>query len=71
MDMDNDNEFMRAGLEEEMLDVIENNVHLVTARVMITETILMDLDFARNTLAVHGWPDEDIVETIRFAVCIG
>jgi hypothetical protein len=43
---------MCAGLKEEMLDVAEKDINLTTTMIAVAETILMDLDFSRNTLAV-------------------
>ena len=69
--MDDDNEFMGAWLEKQMLGVAEENVDLLTAVVPIPYTILMNVYLARNTFTVHGRPNKNVVESIWFAICPG
>lgn len=59
---DND-QLMDGGLEEQVLHVTEEDVDLTATMVVVAETIIMDLQFASNTLAVKARSDEDIVES--------
>ena len=43
MDVYDDNQLVRGGLEEEMLHVTEENVNLTATMIVIAETIVMDL----------------------------
>lgn len=63
MDVYDDDQLVRGGLEEEMLHVTEENVNLTATMIVIAETIVMDLQFTSNALAVKTRPGEDIVET--------
>ena len=71
MDMDDDNEFMRAWLEKQMLGVTEENVDLLTTVVPIPYTILMNVYLTGNAFTVHRGPNKDIVESSWLAVCSG
>merc|ERR1712093_713214 len=53
-----------------MLDVTEENVDamLSVKRRLISKTVLMDLNFARNTLAVHSRTNEDVVHNRGSAI---
>ena len=64
---DND-QLVRGGLKEQVLHVTEEDVNLTATMVMISESIVMDLQFASNTLAVEARPDKDIVESHRFTI---
>lgn len=59
---DND-QLVGGGLKEQVLHVTEEDVDLTAAMVVVAETIIMDLQFARNTLAVEARSDEDIVKS--------
>lgn len=63
MNVYDDDQLVRRGLEEEMLHVTEEDVNLAAAMVVVAETVIMDLQFTSNTLAVQARPSEDIVET--------
>lgn len=66
--MDNDNEFVGARLEEEVFDIAEENIDFAASMVDVAQTVLMDLDFAGDALAVQCWADEYAVQTIRLAI---
>ena len=69
MDMDDDDQLVLAWLEEQMLDVREKNVNTML-RVewrLITDTVLMDFDLARNSFTFHRWPNVDIIKDGRAA----
>lgn len=70
IDMDNNNELMLAGLEEQMADVGEEDVDPLVRvqRRLVSNTVLVYLDLARNTLALHCRPQEDIVQNSRATV---
>ena len=70
MNVYDDNQLVRRGLEKEMLHVTEEDVNLTATMVVIAETIIMDLQFTSNTLAVQARPGEDIVETHRLTVWV-
>ena len=61
--MDDDDQLVLARLEEQVLDVGEEDVDAVgwVERGGVAEAVLMDLDFAGDALAVHGWADKDVV----------
>jgi hypothetical protein len=66
MHMNDHNQFMVTWLEEEMLDVAKENVHMLIAeRRQIPETILVDFDFARDALSIQRWAKVDIRELHR------
>jgi hypothetical protein len=70
MDMDDNNQFMLTRLEKQMLDVAKediNSVERVQWR-LVSETILVDFNFAGNALAVHSGTNEDIVHDSRSAI---
>lgn len=53
VDVDDDDEFVLARLEEEVLDVAEQNVDSLRVHaVSVAETVLVNLDLARDTFAV-------------------
>jgi hypothetical protein len=59
--MDKDNQLMCTGLEEEMLNVAEKHVDMLTAeRRQVAETILVNLDFSRHTLSIQRRPQVDV-----------
>ena len=62
MHMNDDNQLMRAGLEEEVLDVAEKNIDLTATMVAVAQTILMNLYFSRNALAVKARSYKDVVK---------
>lgn len=70
IDMDNNNKLMLAGLEEQMADVGEENVDPLVRvqRRLVSNTVLVYFDLARNTLALHCWPQEDVVQDSRATV---
>ena len=68
MNMYDDNQLMRRGLEEQMLHVTEEDVNLTATMVVVAETIVVDLQFTSNTLAVKARPNEDIVKSHRLTV---
>ena len=51
-----------------MLHVTEEDVNLTATMVVVAETIVMDLQFASNTLAVKARSGEDIVESYWLTV---
>jgi hypothetical protein len=63
MNVDDDDEFVLARLEEKMADVREENVDaLVGAKWrLVADTILVNLDLAGHSLSFHGRADEDII----------
>lgn len=63
MNVYDDDQLVRRGLKEEMLHVTEEDVNLTATMVVVAETVIMDLQFTSNTLAVKARPGEDIVET--------
>lgn len=46
-----------------MLHVTEQDVDLTATMVVVAKTIIVDLQFASNTLAIKTRPSEDIIET--------
>jgi hypothetical protein len=73
MQVNDDDEFLLAGLEEKMAHVVEEHVHLGSSGIIahamyISDTILVDFHVSRNSLAVHCWAEEDHVELLRAAV---
>ena len=68
MNMYDDNQLVRRGLEEQVLHVTEEDVNLTATMVVVAETIVMDLQFTGNTLAVKARPNEDIVKSHRLTV---
>ena len=68
MDMYDDNQLVRRGLEEQVLHVTEEDVNLTATMVVVAETIVVDLQFTSNTLAVKARPNEDIVKSHRLTV---
>jgi hypothetical protein len=46
MDVDDDNELVGRWLEEEVLHIAEKNIDNAAARISVSETILVDFDFA-------------------------
>ena len=63
MNVYDNNQLVRGGLEEQVLHVTEEDVNLTATMVVVAETIIMDLQFASDTLAVKARPNEDIVES--------
>ncbi len=61
MNVYDDNQFVRGRLEEEMLHITEEDVNLTATMVVVAETIVMDLQFSSNTLAVKARSSKDIV----------
>ena len=63
MNVDYDDKFVLARLEEQVFDVGEQDIDAVCwiEWGLITETILVDFDLSWNTLAVHGGADEDVI----------
>ena len=70
MYVDDDNELMLARLEEEVFDVGEKDVGPLvrTKRGLVPDTILVDLNLSRHSLALHGGANEDIVKHRRASV---
>ena len=68
MDMYDDNQLVRRRLEEQVLHVTEEDVNLTATMVVVAETIVVDLQFSSNTLAVKARPNEDIVKSHRLTV---
>ena len=66
--MDNDDELVGARLEEEMLDVAEQNINLVTTVVAIAQTVLVNLHFTRNALAVKSRSYKNGLEPSRLSI---
>lgn len=63
MDVYDHDQLVRRGLEEEMLHVTKEDINLTAPMVVVAETVIMDLQFTSNTLAVKARAGEDIVET--------
>jgi hypothetical protein len=56
-------------LEEEMLDVAEEYVDvLTTERRQVAETVLVNLDFSRHTLSIQGWPQVNVRQLHRATI---
>lgn len=69
VDVNQDNHFMSAGLEEQMLHVAEKHIDVfVTEWRYVTETVLMYFNFSRNALAIQRRSKVDIRELQRPAV---
>lgn len=51
-----------------MFDITEEDVDSAATVIEITETILMNLYFSRNPLAIQSWPNKNVVEFMRFAI---
>ncbi len=63
MNVNDHDQLMRRGLEKKMLHVTEKDVNLTATMVVVAETIIMNLQFTSNTLAVKTRPSEDIIES--------
>ena len=63
MNMNDHDQLVGRGLEKEMLHVTEEDVNLTATMVVIAETIVMNLQFTSDTLAVKTRPSEDIIES--------
>ena len=63
-----DDQLMCGRLEEKMLHVTEEYVDLTATMIVVAETVVMDLQFASDALAVKPRPSEDIVESHWLAV---
>lgn len=68
MNVYDDNQLVRRRLEEEVLHVTKEDVNLTATMVVIAETVIVNLQFTSNTLAVKARAGEDIVERHRLAV---
>ena len=69
VNVNEDNQLMSTGLEEEMLDVAEKHINvLVAERRQITKTILVDFHFAGNPLSIKRWPQVNIRQLYRAAI---
>ena len=51
-----------------MLHVTEEDVNLTATMVVVAETVIMDLQFTSDTLAVKAGAGKDVVETHRLTV---
>src|SRR3569833_3699558 len=67
MDVDDDDELVLAGLEEQMADVGEENIDslLRVQGRLIPDTVGMDLDLAGHALTLHGGTHKDIIQHLR------
>lgn len=70
MNVNNNDEFMGAGLEEQMFHVCEKDVDLATTMVTISQTIAMNFDFTSNTFAIQTGSNKNIVEILRFTIWV-
>ena len=70
MNVYDDDQLVRRRLEKEMLHVAEEDVNLTATMVVVAETVIMNLQFTSNTLAVKARPGEDIIETHRLTVWV-
>ena len=68
MDMYDNNQLMGRWLEEQVLHVTEEDVNLTATVVVVAETVIVDLQFTSNTLAVKARPNVDIVKSHRLTV---
>jgi hypothetical protein len=69
MYMNKNNQLMCAGLEEEMLDVAEEYVDVLTSeRRQVAETVLVNFDFSRNTLSIQGGPQVNVRQLHRASI---
>ena len=59
VNMDYDNHLMLRWLEEDMLDIAKQDFDFLLVTVDVAQTVLMDLDFAGKTLAIHGRTQEN------------
>jgi hypothetical protein len=67
--VNDDDELVLRRLEEQVLDVVEEDIDLIVAiGVDVSQTVLMNLDGSRSTLAVNGGTKEDDVKALRSAV---
>ena len=62
MHMYDDNQFVRARLEEKVLDVAKKDIDMAPTMIAVPETILMNFYLSGNTLAVKTRSYEDIVK---------
>ena len=70
MNVYDDDQLVGRRLEEEMLHVTEEDVNLTATMVVIAETIVMNLQFTSNPLAVKARAGEDIVERHRLTIWV-
>lgn len=69
MHMNDDNQLMRTGLEEEMLDIAEKDIHmLILEWRLITQPVLMNFHFTGNSFSVEWWPKIDVRQLDRSAI---
>ena len=52
MKVNDDNQLVCTRLEEKVLDVAKENIDIVSAVISVSKTVLMDLYFTRNALAI-------------------
>jgi hypothetical protein len=62
--VNDDNQFMRTWLKEQVLNVAEEDINCTAAVIAVAETVLVDLGFTSDTLAVEAWADKDVVEVL-------
>ena len=62
MNVYDDDQLLCRRLEEEMLHVTEEDVNLTAPMVVIAETVVMNLQFTSDPLAVKAGTGEDIFE---------
>ena len=68
MDVYDDDQLVRGGLEEKMLHVTEEDINLAATMVVVAETVVMDLKFTSNALAVQARPGEDVIKAYWLTV---
>jgi hypothetical protein len=61
-------QLMRTGLEEQVLDVAEEHINIVSSMVFVSQTVLVNLNLTGDTLAVQSRSYEDVIETGRFPI---
>ena len=68
MNVNDNDQLVLARLEEQMLDIAEEQIDVVSTMITVSKTILMDLDLARDTLTIHSRTYEHIIKSSWLAI---
>ena len=63
MNVYDDDQLLRRGLEKQMLHVTKQDVNLTATVVVVAKTIIVDLQFTSYTLAIEAGASVDIVKS--------
>ena len=68
MHVNDDDEFLLRRLEEEVLDVGEEHVDFQTAKMNVSDTVLVNFDGTTNALTFNRRTEKDIVKPVRTTI---